>query len=315
MMAQAGIALSAAATSVAAATGAAPAPATDAAKVRDEAEPFRYCFNTSTIRGQNLGLVQEIDIVARAGYRGIEPWIREIDQYVKDGGSLADLAKRIRDAGLVVESVIGFFDWIVDDEARRAKALEEAKRNMEIAAAIGGRRLAAPPAGATDVAGLDLAAAARRYGELLALGNRMGVVPQVEVWGFSKTIGTLGEAALVAINCGQPGACILPDVYHLYKGGSDIGGLKLLSGSAIQVFHFNDYPAQPPRSEINDAARVYPGDGIAPLGDILRSLHDIGFRGALSLELFNREYWTHDPLLVARTGLEKMQASVRKALA
>ena len=124
---------------------------------------------------------------------------------------------------------------------------------MELVAAIGGTRLAAPPAGATDVVGLDLHKAAERYGELLALGNKLGVVPQVEVWGFSKTLGTLGEAAQVAINCGQPNACILADAYHLYKGGSAIEGLRLLSGSSMHVFHFNDYPATPPRHEINDA--------------------------------------------------------------
>jgi sugar phosphate isomerase/epimerase len=76
----------------------------------------------------------------------------------------------------------------------------------------------------------------------------------------------------------------------------------------------NDYPAQPPRAEITDAHRVYPGDGVAPLRELLRDLRRIGFRGALSLELFNREYWTQDALAVARTGLEKMRAVVRRSL-
>ncbi len=308
MLAQSGLAIGAAlASAVAAEPAASAAPQSDG-------EPFVYGFNTSTIRGQNLTLPQEIDIIARAGYKSIEPWIREIDDYVKQGGSLADLRKRFSDAGLAVDSVIGFFDWIVDDDARRAKALEEARRNMELVAAIGGTRLAAPPAGATDVVGLDLHKAAERYGELLALGNKLGVVPQVEVWGFSKSLGTLGEAAQVAINCGQPNACILADAYHLYKGGSAIEGLRLLSGSSMHVFHFNDYPGSPPRHEINDAQRVFPGDGVAPLTEILRSLRDIGFRGVLSLELFNREYWNQDALLVARTGLDKMRAVVKKAL-
>ncbi|HVU89173.1 MAG TPA: sugar phosphate isomerase/epimerase family protein [Pirellulales bacterium] len=315
MLAQTGFAVGAALSGARAAAAERPAtaPQSTATKTSD-AEPFLYGFNTSTIRGQKLTLTQEIDIVARAGYQSIEPWIREIDDYVKEGGKLADLAKRFRDVGLRVDSVIGFFDWIVDDDARRAKALEEARRNMELVAAIGGTRLAAPPAGATDVTGLDLHKAAERYGELLALGNKMGVVPQVEVWGFSKTLGTLGEAAQVAMNCGQPNACILADVYHLYKGGSQIEGLKLLAGSAMHVFHFNDYPAAPPRAEIKDAQRVFPGDGVAPLDEILRTLRDIGYRGVLSLELFNAEYWNQDALLVARTGLDKMRAAVKRAL-
>jgi 2-keto-myo-inositol isomerase len=53
---------------------------------------------------------------------------------------------------------------------------------------------------------------------------------------------------------------------------------------------------------------------VAPLTSVFRDLNAIGFRGALSLELFNRDYWKQDPLSVARTGLEKMRAAVRKSL-
>ncbi|MEJ7637620.1 MAG: TIM barrel protein [Singulisphaera sp.] len=171
------------------------------------------------------------------------------------------------------------------------------------------------PAGATNLPAPDILRVAERYRDLLELGDQMGVVPQVEVWGFSATLGRLGEAALVAMESGHPRACILHDVYHLYKGGSRLRGLEFLEGSAMHLFHMNDYPADPPRAAINDAHRVYPGDGVAPLRRILRTLRDNGYRGMLSLELFNRDYWRQDALTVARTGLEKMRAVVRESLA
>src|SRR5205823_13051269 len=84
---------------------------------KDEpAQPFGYCLNTSTIRGQKLSIVEVVEIAARAGYSGLEPWVNEIDQYVKTGGSLKDLSKRLQDRGLSVESAIAFPTWIVDDE-------------------------------------------------------------------------------------------------------------------------------------------------------------------------------------------------------
>ena len=85
-------------------------------------------------------------------------------------------------------------------------------------------------------------------------------------------------------------------------------GLALLGSRTVPVLHMNDYPAMPGRSEITDAARVYPGDGVAPWGEILASLRAMGFAGALSLELFNRDYWQQDPLGIALTGLAKMKA-------
>jgi 2-keto-myo-inositol isomerase len=123
----------------------------------------------------------------------------------------------------------------------------------------------------------------------------------------------LGELMFVAVESGHPDACLLPDVYHIYKGGSDFAGLKLINGHAIHVFHMNDYPRQPPRESIGDGDRVYPGDGVAPLTQIVQDLYSGGFHGVLSLELFNREYWRQDAMSVAKTGLEKMQAAVAKA--
>jgi sugar phosphate isomerase/epimerase len=287
-----------------------PAPAAGDRPGRD---PFTYSFNTSTIRGQNLPIVQEIAIAARAGYQVLEPWISELEQYVREGGTLRDLGRRIRDAGLRVVSAIGFAEWIVDSETRRRRGLEEARRAMDMVRQIGGRHLAAPPAGATDAI-LPLPRIVERYRALLDVGQRLGVAPMVEVWGFSLSLQTLGECAQVAIASDSRQASVLADVYHLYKGGSGFNGVRLLSAAALPVIHMNDYPARPPRPTITDAHRVYPGDGVAPLVPFLRDLRGLGFRGVLSLELFNRDYWRQDALRVARTGLEKMRAVVRRSL-
>lgn len=276
---------------------------------------FRYCLNTSTIRGQEVGIVEEIRIAGEAGYDGIEPWMGSINTYVEGGGKLADLRRRIEDAGLTVDSAIGFAQWIVDDPEKRKAGLEEAKRDMNTLREIGGTRIAAPPAGATNGPKLDLFVVAERYRTLLELGASIGVIPQLEVWGFSTNLSRLGETVFVCVEADHPSSCVLPDVYHIYKGGSGFGGLGLLSAAAVHVFHVNDYPAEPGRPEINDSHRVYPGDGIAPLKEILTMIG--GTEGSrsnapvtLSLELFNREYWQQDAMVVARTGLEKMKASV-----
>ena len=174
---------------------------------------------------------------------------------------------------------------------------------------------AAPPAGATKEPGLDLHKAADRYRALLELGDQMGIVPELELWGFSQNIRRLSDAMFVALETRHPKACVLADVFHLYKGGSGFDGLRLLSSRALQVIHMNDYPAEPGPDKIDDSYRVFPGDGIAPLVPMLRTLNQNGGGTVLSLELFNREYWKQDPETVARTGLGKMKAVVAKALA
>jgi 2-keto-myo-inositol isomerase len=286
------------------------APATEAG----EARPFRFCLNTATIRGQKLGIVKEIEIAQQAGYDSMEPWVDTIQDYIKGGGSLSDLRKRISDAGLTVEGAIGFPEWIVDDEARRAKGMERARREMELVAQIGGKRFAAPPAGATDLPKLDPGKAAERYAALLEAGQQVGLVPELELWGFSKNLNHLGECVGVAMETGNPKACVLADVFHLYKGGSQIGGIHLLGRDTIQVLHMNDYPADPPRDKIDDSYRILPGDGVAPLKEILSLLHQTGGQKVLSLELFSRRFWSQDPLEVAKTGLAKIKDVAQNAV-
>ena len=287
------------------------AGATEAA----DSGPFEYSLNTATVMVHKLPLGEEVEIAAGAGYDGIEPWIRGIQRYVDEGGSLADMKKRIADSGLRVVSAIGFPRWAVDDDAERAKGLEQFKHEMELVVQLGGRHIAAPPAGInrkTDVSLLDVAA---RYRVVLEMGREIGIIPQLEIWGSATTLGRAGEAALVAMAADHPDACLLLDAFHMYRGNSGFECLRLLNGAAMHAFHLNDYPAEPPREEINDSARVYPGDGVCPLDFVLKTLHETGFRGMLSLEVFNRTYWEQEALSVAKTGLAKMKAAVQKALA
>jgi len=288
-------------------------PAAQAATTKEKSKPFGYCFNTSCVRGQKLALDQQVDLVIKAGYEGIEPWIRDMQAFKESGGSLKDLGKRLADNNVQVVSAIGFAQWIVNDDQQRARGLETAKHDMGLLKELGGVRIAAPPVGATDIEGFDLFAAAERYYDLCEVGRNEGITPQLELWGFSKTLSRLGELAFVASEAGHPDACILPDIYHIYKGGSSFEGLKMLNGQHIHCFHVNDYPAAPPRATIADKHRVHVGDGIAPVTKILQMVHQAGCRGMLSLELFNPEYWQQDPLTVATEGLSKVKAAVLKA--
>jgi len=292
---------------------AAAGPAGAAPPPEDAAEPFGYCLNTSTLRGHRLGIVEELEIAAKAGYGGVELWVDELDRFEGSGGKIEDLAKRIRDLGLKIPDAIAFPEWMVDDAERRAKAIEDVRRRMEQVAKVGCTHIAAPPVG--NVKGVDLLAAADRYRALLELGDKTGVTPAVEVWGFAQNLFRLGQAALVAMESKHPKACIVPDVYHLHKGGSGLDGVRHLNGASIAVFHVNDYPAEPPREEMKDSHRVFPGDGAAPLKQFFRDLKATGYRGMLSLELFNAEYYKRPAADVAREGIEKTRAAVRAALA
>ena len=122
-------------------------------------------------------------------------------------------------------------------------------------------------------------------------------------------------AAAIAIDAGDPDACLIADTFHLFRGGSGFDGLRHLSGSFIADFHWNDVPAAPPRTEQGDKHRIYPGDGILPLVKLLKDLRAIDYTGPLSLEMFNEEHYKQDPKLVAETGRRKMLDLIEAAMA
>lgn len=278
--------------------------------------PFAYSLNTSTIRGPELNLERKLEIAAAAGYQGVEPWIEEIEAHERSGRSLVDLRRKIDDLGLQIVGAVGFAQWIIDDQKKRAAGLEQMKRDMDLVAAIGGRHIASPPIGAHEPGHMrpELDVIAERYRAILELGKQTSVTPVLELWGFSKTLSKLSELLYVAAATAHPNTRLLLDSYHLYKGGSDYAAVSLIDGGVLPVFHINDYPKSPPRSEIDDSYRVYPSDGVAPLESLFRTLRAIAFNGFLSVELFNPQYWKQPPEKVAREAIEKTKAVVHRAL-
>jgi len=266
---------------------------------------IKFSLNTSTIRGQKLSLSQMIQVAAKAGYDGIELWIMELNQYLESGKSLSSLKKELDDAGIKAVNAIGFATWMAQDAEKSKKGFEQIEHEMNQLAEIGCARVAAPAIGAEVP--VDLFEAGEKYAKLLELGRKTGCMPQLEFWGAFPPFYQLGQALAVAAIANDPDARLLPDVYHLFRGGSGFDGLKLVSGNAIEVFHLNDFSDTLPREQQEDKHRIYPGDGVAPLKEIAKTLIEMGGEKTLSLELFNPSLYAMDAQVVADTGLAKMK--------
>ncbi len=266
-----------------------------------------YCLNTSTIRPAKL--LDKIRIAGECGYGAIELWNDEIDEALRSGVSMGEIVKALSDYGLSVPSVIAVHNWMTANGDEYRKALDEARRRMEQAAEVGAKRIVATPPVKVDGA-IDMRMAADRYNELLNLGRSIGVLPAVEFLGFSEVIHRVDQAWEIVKLSGASDGSIVLDTFHLYRGGSSLEDVPDLSGDFIAIFHFNDVPANIAREKLTDADRIYPGDGILPLRQIVSDVIGRGYSGAISLELFNRELWGKDPKEVAQVGIEKMRAIV-----
>ena len=285
-----------------------PASATDNSVKASPA--FKYSLNMSTIRGQNLGFIKELEIASKAGFRSVEIWIDTFQTYLQNGGSTAE-AKRIIDGlGLEIENAIGFARWIVDDDGMRRAGLSQLQNEMELLAQIGCKRIAAPPMGANSFNApiIDLNIITERYLGILKMGEQTGVMPMLEMWGSSPNLKKISQVLYVITESGHRDARVLLDTFHIFKGGSSFDSTAFVGSAAMDVFHVNDYPAGILPAKISEPDRIYPGDGIAPLRQMLKTIKNPKKAVIISLEVFNERYYQQDALLVAQTGLAKMKA-------
>ena len=265
---------------------------------------FKLGLNTSTIRPS--GLMDKIKVAASAGYEAIELWNDDLTAYEEDGGSLSDVKSALGDHGLTVPTVIALHGWLNTTGYEHVQAIEETKRRMNQAIAIGSQRIVASP----PMEEADLELGGKNYRELLEIGRKLGISPAMEFLGFVQGVNQVKDAWQIIERANHPDSTIVLDPFHIFRGGGETEDIQGIPAEKIAVFHFNDAPASPARETQTDADRVYPGDGILELGQMISILRSSGYSGVISLELFNPNYWEQDPLEVAKIGLDKMKAVV-----
>ena len=267
----------------------------------------RFAMNASTLRGYNLTLLDQMKAMALSGFRGYEPWMKDI-RAAKADGTLGDVCRIARDSGVSFINGIAFGQWVNPDPKIRAAGLEETKSDMALLAEIGCPCIAASMFGMQKPGSptLPLEAIAERYVAVLDLGKKMGVRPLLEYWGHSVNLFRLEDALEVVRLTGRDDAAVLADVYHTYRGGGSFDTYRKLTAKLLPVLHVNDYPSYPCREQLKDPDRVWPGDGNAPWRKIFSDLAAVGADPWLSIELFNPAYWRTYPGKTLAEGYAKL---------
>ena len=120
----------------------------------------------------------------------------------------------------------------------------------------------------------------------------------------------MNEMLDFAKECG-PNVGLLLDSWHWHHAGATTQDIIAAGRDRIVHIHFNDSPDLPPE-QIRDDQRLMPGEGVINLTGFLQALQTIGYRDALSVEVFGRAK-DMTPEAAAKLGLETSLAVFRKA--
>jgi sugar phosphate isomerase/epimerase len=254
------------------------------------AEPLqdisRLSFNQITV--QTWTLKEAVDGCARHGIRYIAPWRDRVAE-----AGLVESARLIRDAGLKVSSLCrgGFFPAATS--AERALRIDDNKRAVEEAAALGADVLILVCGPAPD---RDLAAAramvsggiAELVPHAAAAGVRLGVEPLHPMFaGDRSVIVTLAEALNLAEEYPADEVGVVVDVYHVWWD-PQIHEHIARAGRRIFGYHVNDWLVPVPDPLMG---RGMMGDGVIELRKLRAAVEMAGYLGPIEVEIFNRAVW------------------------
>jgi 2-keto-myo-inositol isomerase len=151
-----------------------------------------------------------------------------------------------------------------------------------------------------------------KLNKLADLAAPFGVSLALEFVGYPNcSVNTFGQAYDIVKTVNRDNVGIVLDCFHFHAMNSRLEDLLNADPDKIFVFHIDDC-LDLPVGALRDHHRVWPGDGVINLDQILAALREIGYKEMVSIELFNPEYWEWEIERTIKTGLEKTQKAIHR---
>jgi sugar phosphate isomerase/epimerase len=261
-------------------------------------DPGLLSLNTATVR-EKWNLRQVIEGCARAGIRGISPWRDKLAEL-----GVKEAAKLIRDNGLKVTGLCRGGMFPAAERKARQAALDDNRRAIDDAAALGARCLVLV-AGGLPKGSKDLGGAREMVrdgiGEVLDHARSAGVPLAIEplhpmYCADRACVNTLAQALDLCdeLDSGKSGALgVAVDVYHVWWDPQLEQGIERAGDKRLLAFHICDWLV-PTTDLLNDRGMM--GDGVIDLPRIRSWMEAAGYRGLHEVEIFSaRNWWKREP--------------------
>jgi sugar phosphate isomerase/epimerase len=268
-------------------------------------ELARFSINQMTVK--QLSLPELAESCGRLGIPNVGLWREPVQSYGVDA-----TAKLIRDAGLGVTTLCrgGFLTAI--DPAERAAALDDNRRAVDEAAALGTDTLVLVsgglPAGSKDLRGAR-ERIADAVGELGPYAERHGVRLAIEplhpMYAADRcVVSTLAQALDLAERFPAHQVGVTVDTYHIWWDDDAPAQIaRAGAGDRIHTFQLADWTTPLPAGVLNGRGQI--GDGSIDMREWKGYVEAAGYTGPIEVELFNDGLW-------ARDGREVLEETARR---
>jgi 4-hydroxyphenylpyruvate dioxygenase len=247
-------------------------------------------------------LEDKLAAAAAAGFDGIEVFEPDL---IASPWAPAELADRCAGLGLSIDLYQPFRDLDSTDDDQFARNLRRLECKFDVMAALGTETVlvcsSVSPDAVEDpdrLAG-QLAAAATVAGE-----RGMRIAYEALAWGRHVSTWERSWDAVRRADSPALGLCL--DSFHVLSRGGDPAGFAAVPGEKLFFLQLADAPHMDMDVlQWSRHHRLFPGQGAFDLGGFLAAVLTAGYRGPLSLEVFNDVFRQSDP---ARAAVDAMRS-------
>jgi len=237
-------------------------------------------------------LMEKLNAIAAAGFDGVE--IFENDLLYFDG-SPRDVKQIAADLGLSILLFQPFRDFEAAPRARMAKNFDRAELKFDVMEQLGADLMLVCSNTAPDAIDDDAMAAE----DLRALGERAarrGLRIGYEALAWGRNVGTFARAWKLVQAADHPALGLVVDSFHTFAIEDDDAPIAGIPGDRIFFAQLADAPLMrlDPLSWSRHF-RCFPGQGAFPVTRFTKHLLASGYRGPISLEIFNDEFRSAPP--------------------
>ena len=262
---------------------------------------LRWSIATVSMGGT---LEVKLAAAARAGFRAVEIFENDLTFF---SGSPRDVRARAQDLGLEIAAFQPMRDFEGMPEPMRARNFERAQRKFDLMDELGAKLLCICSNVHEDALGEPERAAAD-LAELAELAGRRGYSIGYEALAWGRHVKDWMQAWDIVSRADRPNLGIVLDSFHICVRNNPIAPIADLPADRIALVQVADAPAilMDPMS-LSRHHRCFPGQGEYPIDDFIAAAVKAGYRGPLSLEIFNDQFRGAPANVVARDGMRSLQ--------
>jgi 4-hydroxyphenylpyruvate dioxygenase len=262
--------------------------------------PLPKSIATVSISGT---LAEKMEAAAAIGFDGVEIFENDLLTFE---GSPADVRYLADSLGLTITCFQPFRDFESMPEPQRARNMDRAERKFDVMQQLGAELLLV----CSNVSSASIDDDARATADLAEMAERAhkrGLRVGFEALAWGRNVNKWRHAWKIVDAARHPALGLIVDSFHTLALGDDLAGLSDVPADKIFLAQLADAPKlSMDVLSWSRHFRNFPGQGQLPVATFVRDLIGAGYRGPLSLEIFNDEFRSAPARLMARDGLRSL---------